>query len=207
MENGTRTQLLLKVRQAYKAYRTMARFYGIDTLVRQAMEEGVQTIEAWKNFLPKQTKRQQWINVGGQLIPEKPFHSFRQDIHKGKIKNWGDIHRFYTRQAEEYARYTREHAMAVLAELGTPFKTLQDPARLSLLAKELADTKNAIVEGIHSSRKKDYENPFRKMLYENDDEMNRVIGTLEDNSFIRDQQAELKSFQAGIRQWIKKMKG
>jgi hypothetical protein len=45
------------------------------------------------------------------------------------------------------------------------------------------------------------------MLYENDDEMNRVIGSLEDNSFIRDQQAELKSYQAGIRQWAKKMKG
>ncbi len=207
MENGTRTQLLLKVRQAYKAYRTMARFYGIDTLVRQAMEEGVKTIEAWKNFLPKPAKRQQWINVGGQLIPEKPFHAFRQDIHKGKIKNWDDVHRFYTRQAEGYARYTREHAMAVLAELGTPFKTLQDPTHLSALVKELADTKNAIVEGIHSSRKKDYENPFRKMLYENDDEMNRVIGSLEDNSFIRDQQAELKSYQAGIRQWAKKMKG
>jgi hypothetical protein len=48
--------------------------------------------------------------------------------------------------------------------------------------------------GIYESRAKDYRNPFRKMVYETEQEMEKVIGKLNDNSFIQQQQEEAKRF-------------
>ena len=44
-------------------------------------------------------------------------------------------------------------------------------------------------------RAKDYQSAFRKMVYDNGEEMASVIGKLEDNSFIAQQQQELASFK------------
>ena len=45
-----------------------------------------------------------------------------------------------------------------------------------------------MVKGIYESRAKDYSNPFRKMVYETEKEMENVIGKLGENIFIRQQQ-------------------
>ena len=50
-----------------------------------------------------------------------------------------------------------------------------------------------ICDQVYQSRKKDYDNSFRKITYLNDDEMTATIGDLENNSFvlyIRKQSAE-----------------
>jgi hypothetical protein len=61
-----------------------------------------------------------------------------------------------------------------------------------------------ITQGIFSSRKKDYLNPFRKMVYESQAEMDQVIGKLDDNSFIINQEKEFKKYQLQIRDLIQK---
>ena len=45
-----------------------------------------------------------------------------------------------------------------------------------------------------SSRRKDYEDPFRKMMYESDGEMVGVLGEIEDNSFLNDFQAQTRRY-------------
>jgi hypothetical protein len=55
-----------------------------------------------------------------------------------------------------------------------------------------------MVKGIYDSRAKDYYNDFRKMVYETRKEMEKVIGKLEDNSFINQQVDELKQFKKTI---------
>jgi hypothetical protein len=42
-----------------------------------------------------------------------------------------------------------------------------------------------MVKGIYESRAKDYANPFRRMVYESQKEMEKVVGRLKDNAFIR----------------------
>ena len=61
-------------------------------------------------------------------------------------------------------------------------------------------------KGIYESRAKDYTNPFRKMIYKTKDEMNEVIGKLEDNQFIQDQLAELDNYKNFVRNLSKKLK-
>jgi hypothetical protein len=58
--------------------------------------------------------------------------------------------------------------------------------------------KEEITIKIKSSREKDYTNPFRKMVYENQAEMDAIVGDLNDNSFIIQQFEEQKQFNQFI---------
>ena len=62
------------------------------------------------------------------------------------------------------------------------------------------------VKGIYDSRAKDYTNPFRKMVYETEAEMDIVTGKLEENSFILQQQEELKTTKARVQKILKGFK-
>jgi hypothetical protein len=57
-----------------------------------------------------------------------------------------------------------------------------------------------MVRGIYESRAKDYTNPFRQMVYDTDQEMEKVVGKLKDNTFIRQQQEELEAFRKKVAQ-------
>jgi hypothetical protein len=63
-----------------------------------------------------------------------------------------------------------------------------------------------MVKGIRDSRAKDYENPFRKMVYQSDTEMEKVIGKLSENSFIKQEQNALKKYKNEVAEVIKKLK-
>ena len=55
-------------------------------------------------------------------------------------------------------------------------------------------TKEWMTRNIFESRAKDYSNPFRKMVYDTEKEMEKVVGKLTDNVFIKEQQAENLAF-------------
>lgn len=61
-------------------------------------------------------------------------------------------------------------------------------------------------KNILESRAKDYTNPFRKMVYDNNEEMNQVVGRLEDNSFIQHQFALLQQMKDEVKQIFGKFK-
>ncbi len=52
-----------------------------------------------------------------------------------------------------------------------------------------------MTKNIYESRAKDYENPFRKMVYASEEEMSAVVGKLEENTFIQQQQQALVIFK------------
>jgi hypothetical protein len=55
-----------------------------------------------------------------------------------------------------------------------------------------------MTKGIYESRAKDYNNPFRSMVYESFEEMNTVVGSLEDNSFIAQEKKALAAYKKKI---------
>ena len=205
LENSKRRQVILKPQQAWASYRQMARYYALDILFCQAEAAGVRSLASWKKFLPASAKRQTWLNIGGQLVPERAFTQLRADIHKGRVNNWSDVHAFYRTQGDAYPEALRAHALATLLELGTDLATLTQRQGLEVLAAELLDTKAYILDGIRNSRAKDYQNPFRRMVYDSEEEMNQVVGALKDNSFIREQGAELTAYRKRIRAWLNRL--
>jgi hypothetical protein len=172
----------------------------------QFLENDLKTFSAFTRQLPSSPKRNQWINVGGQLIPEQEVEKFRKHVRSGKIKSWDDVHAFYTVQAQAYDTDKFGHAFAALLEmLGITAAAFTREVFRDVLLQSV-QTKTWLTEGIYESRAKDYTNPFRTMVFDTKEEMDKVWGRLEDNSFIAMQQAELKEYKKKVKGLIGALK-
>ena len=118
-----------------------------------------------------------------------------EDIKADKFSNWQEIHHQYHQWSANYKEEKFAHALASLAELTQNPIEQWDITFLQKLIEESIATQQWIYDEIYKSRKKDYDNPFRSMVYENEEEMNVVIGPLEDNSFIKEEKKVLDSYK------------
>jgi hypothetical protein len=202
-ENSDRKVVLMKVRKAYEIFIRMIRFYGASKLTGYLQK--AEDIHTAIMELPKRAKRNEWINIGGQLVPLQTFEAFRKNIHSGKIASWEDVHGFYQKQAELYEQQVLEHAWASLKEV-SGMKTEPGMEWIVDVLKDGAATMKWINEGIYESRLKDYQNPFRLMVYENGSEMDKVVGKLEDNGFITMKQEEARAFSLLVKRIIKRVR-
>jgi hypothetical protein len=206
LENSKRKTILIKVLPAYKIYEDLVTYYGTTQLLAFIKENPIQSLDELNKKIPAKLNREKWINIGGQLIPEAEVANLKSSIKSGKIKSWDQVHEQYKYLGSRYSKQKSQHALASLLEIsGNSLRKMNAQQFNSLLTKAVA-TKEWLTKGIHDSRAKDYSNPYRKMVYESVGEMNQVIGKLEDNSFIKDQIAELNSFKVEIALLKKKFK-
>lgn len=206
IENSKRNVVLIKVLAAYKIYEELVIYYGTTRLLQFIRQNDIESLEVLKAALPAKKNRGNWINVGGQLLPEEELTSLRDKIKAGKIRSWDAVHEYYIAQGEKYPQLKLQHALAALSDItGLNLKRLDSHQFTNLLNGCIA-TKEWLTKGIYDARAKDYHNPFRKMVYESIGEMNAVLGKLEENSFIKEQIAELKEFKTGIAALKKKFK-
>ncbi len=197
-ENSKRKVVFRKVLKAYQVFEEAIVLYGMNELLKIAKEKSIKGIEELINALPTKTNRNQWINLGGQLVPETEVITLRKKINTNKIKSWDEIHAIYENLGKLYPDQRAAHALASLSELlGISLKKISKQQLISLL-DSIVSTKEWMTKGIYDSKAKDYTNPYRKMVYDTTTEMNAVVGKLEDNSFIKDQVAELKIFKKEI---------
>jgi hypothetical protein len=204
-ENSKRKIVLKKVLAAHHVYRELIQYYGVLELLKFIKENGIKDFADLKVALPA-ASRTEWLNIGGQLIPAADVDGLKDKIKNGRIRSWDMVHDWYRAQGEKYPAQKLKHALASLAEItGTPVKKMDIHQFHSFLDAAVV-TREWMTKGIYDSRAKDYSNPFRKMVYESFAEMNTVIGTLEDNSFIKQQIAELQLFKKEIASLRKKFK-
>ena len=93
--------------------------------------------------------------------------------------------------------------MFVSAINGTvPFSAakLQPPELWNAALDEAVRIQEYVRDQVYVSRKKDYDNPFRQTTFRNAEEMKAVLGTAEDNSFVKQVQQETELFkqQGGV---------
>lgn len=206
MENSERKTVIIKVQQAYTLFKELVIYYGAIQCITQFLENDLKTFSAFTRQLPSSPKRNQWVNVGGQLIPEQEVEKFRKHVRTGKIKSWDDVHAFYIMQAQAYDTDKFEHAFAALLEvLGITAAAFTREVFREILLQSL-QTKTWLTEGIYESRAKDYTNAFRTMVFDTKEEMDKVWGRLEDNSFIAMQQAELKEYKKKVKGLMEALK-
>jgi len=147
--------------------------------------------------------RSEWLNIGGQLTPKKVLTELIRNIHDGKIKSWDEVHDFYKKNSAQYYIHKRQHAFASMLEV-LKIKPAKFTSKIFLqLLKQSVATKSWMVKDIYKSRAKDYANPFRQMVYESQNEMEKVVGKLKDNAFIRQQQDELAQYKKSVANIIK----
>ena len=204
-ENSKRKTVIIKARQAYEIFVRMINYYGINHLMECIEKNKLNSVEEIQNFFSKKITRTEWVNAGGQLIQKNEMDNLRKKIREGKIQSWEHLHKIYEELAENYRQQKIMHAVASLCEIKNLKPEELTKEDLNNLFNYAIETKEWIAEKIYESRAKDYSNPFRKTVYENDMEMDKVLGRLEDNSFIGNQRDELNIFKNKIALLKKKL--
>lgn len=203
-ENSKRKTVFTKLRKAYPLFRSMITLYGATHLIALIETANIQTVHQLQDALPKKLQRTEWENAGGQLISKKDLDQLRKKIREGRIKSWDHLHTVYNELADEYQQDKMMHALASLSEVqGIALHKISSEQLIAILQKAIT-IREEVLNNIVSSRAKDYSNPFRKMVYENQEEFEKVTGKLEDNAFINEEKIQLNAFKVKVENLIEK---
>lgn len=195
VENSGRKTVLLKVPQAWQQFIRQIKYYGISHLVQLVREKNIQSWKQLQQALPVKPARGPWRNMGGQLVPEPAVQTLLRNIKSGKTGSWDEMHSYYRQLSSRYAKDKLQHAFASLLEVtGLTSRSFTKKIFIQLL-QEAVEIKEEMMINIYTSRAKDYTNPFRTMMYDSAEEMNKVTGALKDNSFIAQQEKETAAFR------------
>ncbi len=177
-------------------------------------------------FASVSARQTEWVNLGGQLVAAPRVNALRAEIGEGKLSSWEEIHKAYNAFDNSYPLDRASHAWSVLRlllaidrrypdsvadapslkseALPPPFSTVADqtafpsPDQASLAARLEAAValRHWIGDQVYRSRAKDYENSFRAATYRNRDEMEAVLGSMADNSFVKAAKQATQDFKA-----------
>ncbi|PZP42526.1 MAG: hypothetical protein DI598_16825 [Pseudopedobacter saltans] len=186
IEHSNRKTVLTKCLKGYQAFASMLTYYGL-----QAFFENCKVNTDSKVY-------NKWLNVGGQLIPKDHVDQLRIDVVNDKLGSWDAIHQFYEEQGALYPSYKIAHGLHILEKIKKRSLSETTVAEKQILLDEYLHHEKIILEAITISRKKDYTSPFRKMMYDSEEEMNEVLGSFEDNSFILQKKKDLLTLENDI---------
>jgi Domain of unknown function (DUF4954) len=205
-ENTSRPTEIVKVPQAIKIFRELVQYYGVLDIFRHCADGKFSDFDALKKSLSAKIKRSEWINLGGQLVQKDEVEKLKYNIKAGKVKDWEELHEFYKLKGNAYPQDRLNHAYTSLLEILNITPRQFTPALFKTLLQQAIATQEWMCKGIYSSREKDYTSPYRKMVYDTNEEMNKVTGRLEDNSFIQQKLAELDAFKKEVKTMMRKLK-
>jgi len=197
-ENSKRKTIIRKVQQAYNAYTEMILYYGLAHLIKIIEEKNTQALEELTKEVSGLTRVSEWLNIGGQLMPGEDVADLKDKIKNKQINSWDELHETYAAQGGRYPAQKIQHALASLIEIEQI-----DPANINIeklqhWLERSVQIASAISGKINESRKKDYINAFRKMVYGSETEMDNVLGNFDNNSFVQQQQNELCAFKERV---------
>ncbi|MCR5760653.1 MAG: DUF4954 family protein [Sphaerochaetaceae bacterium] len=196
MENSKTPVRVLRCEKALQAYSDMIEYYCAKEIVSYCSKNGVSV----SSLDAKSSKAcKEWENLGGQLVPSYKVEDLKNRIKKGEFKNWKELHKVYDKWFEEYPL---EKALNAI----TSYKSLTGCSSISEkrwndLKKKLSKTRSFIDDQVYATRAKDYSRDFRLWTYKSYDELESVMGPLEDNSFIK----ESKKKTAAMLEQMKKV--
>ena len=202
-ENSERPVLLLKASIAYQVFIRMIRYYGICQLLELIESKNISNWKELEREFPAHGKRAGFRNAGGQLMKEDDLQELLKGVCKEEFSDWDQVHAFYAEKSHSYARDKFEHSFHSLLEVMNLETAGMTRELFRELLKESIVTRSWILEQIITSRSKDYENEFRKMVFDTNSEMEKVLGSLEDNSFIKEQRMDLEDHKTRIEELLR----
>jgi hypothetical protein len=182
VEAGRRPVLVLKQAAAYATYREMVSFYGVKTLMDYALDHGLPFAELVEHMGIE--PRGGWVNVGGQLLRKSDVEAIKGAVIARDIGSWEELHSEYRRLGELYPVLKARHAFASLLDIEEMEVEAFSPARWQSLLSAAESTMRRINGLTRESRQKDYTSHFRKVVYDSQEEMHAVVGTIEGDAFI-----------------------
>lgn len=201
-ENSDRPVVILKAAMGWRWYRVLLKQYAAREILHFQNRHAFASLQKLCNKLPVAGKPKEWENIGGQLIVQEDVTSLLNKIRKGQISSWEAVHGFYRQQSAHYGDQKLAHALAIYRLLEGADLTGNKTAVIALL-EESMQLQQELTELIQASREKDYENPFRQMVYESAAELEAVVGKLEENSFIVKEQKAFRDYRKMVSTLLK----
>ncbi len=191
--------VIYKGNQGYKEYRRIIKYFAVEALMDWCKQndckalslEDLQKIEG----LPLYTE---WLNVGGQVIPEKKIQELFNAIKNKDILSWEKVHSFYNDCMEHYVEYKARYALYLLSFLYS--KNIADFTKeiYSDITKDVIYMSMNMLESSISSRQKDFTDFFRTITFRNQKEMDAVLGTINDSGFLKELKESTEKFNADL---------
>jgi NDP-sugar pyrophosphorylase family protein len=197
IERSGTPSLVLKAAEGYRAYKEMLVFGCMGILLRY-FEKNDMSIVAFQEMVMDRLSRDTsfimsvagpFRNMGGQIVSEPQIMELIRKIEEGELSSWEQIHAQYDAWWEEYPLVKATVALHALQRLMQTVE-LQQTHWETLVKKHMVLCDQNAQE-IYRSRKKDYEDSFRKIVYRNAEEMEAVLGRPEDNSFVKSSKASM----------------
>jgi hypothetical protein len=192
MENTRRKVLILKPYKAYHAYGDILHYYSMKNILAYMNSNPESSFSMMCNEL-KCERQKEWVNLGGQMMQKDDVDILRFDIGKGKLNTWKDIHNRYDDLWVKYTLDKQKHAFATLCDLYI-YDDLTIDGWVQALNKAI-NIQRFISDQVYNSRKKDFDNPYRKTTFRNMAEMEAAFGSVDENSFIIQVRQETKDFE------------
>src|SRR3546814_570444 len=125
----------------------MIRFYGITHLMAYAIQHNEFSMKKLVADLSrKRLERTEWLNVGGQLIPEEDVLELRKNIRSNEIKSWDAVHEYYVEEGERYEEKKTLHAITALLEIERITISKVNKKLFTEWVKEIKNTKQWMME-------------------------------------------------------------
>lgn len=123
------------------------------------------------------------------------------DIKNNDLDTWDSVHERYDELFKGYPEEKYMHAIAVLKDVFGIELTDKNVLREQLFRYGLIH--DLITRRVFESREKDYKNHFKLLNFDSPEEMEAVMGKVDDNGFIISKREENKEVHSLIEKLIK----
>jgi NDP-sugar pyrophosphorylase family protein len=180
LENSRRPSVVIKPSRAWKAYREILLWYALSTLVERAGAD----FPTLSRLLECDGRETAWDNLGGQLAPCPKIETVLALAREGTLPTWREMHAEYVSLASDYPLDKARHAWAILAWLASGTHRPVSLSELRDAVERFSILTRKVEEEVWRSRKKDYDNRFRRSTFRSAQELEAVLGRPEKNTFI-----------------------
>ena len=125
--------------------------YAMNTLTKEG--ENTTLPEA---SLAEGEREREWVNLGGQLVPQQELDKLINQIESGAVDSWQQVHECYDQWWEEYPALCRRHAYQVLCLLSQSHTLTPEQWQQYLL--RYGNIQHFVAEQVKVTRQKDDEN-------------------------------------------------
>jgi len=138
-----------------------------------------------------------WVSIGGSLFLEKDKEELIRDVENGKIASWEELHLRLRELSLNYHSDIINHAFTVLLRIGElRAEELEGTAiPWSRLAEDAASEQERLSSAVRESREKDFSDPFRSCTFSDKEEMEAVLGNVEDDPLIEEIRKETEEWK------------
>lgn len=199
--------LIEKPAQAYREYRRIMKYFAVESLMQWGLEHDIEElgkadIETIK-ALPLYTS---WMNAGGQVIPASKVYEMFSLVKIGRIKSWDEVHAFYDECQRSYTDYKARYALYLLEQLYSRDSGTFDREVYKDITIDVAYVSMNMLESSITSREKDYTDFFRSITFRNKKERDSVLGSIEDNSFLKHLRYSTDEFNGVLEKIFRKLR-